>query len=193
MNAMKSGKFILGTAAALVALTAVSIFNISGGANLAHAALSRAERAKQEAEFINNFLSFVDWPGKAFYDDKAPAVLCVVGNNPFGKSLQKYAAGKDGPRPLAVVDLESVAQVPACHMVFIEASEKARAAEIMESVGDSAVLTLSEIEGFATSGGMIEFSDDGRGVRLTVNQKTAQDAGFKISSKLLRVATIVGQ
>ena len=192
MNTMKS-KTILGAAAALVALLAVSILNLTGGTNLAHAALSRLERAKQEAEFINNFLSFVDWPGAAFYDDKAPAVLCVVGKNPFANTLSKYAAGKDGPRPLAVVELESLAQAPACHMIYIESSAKARVSEIMGSFGDSAVLTVSEIEGFATSGGMVEFNDDGRGVRLTINQKTAQDAGFKISSKLLRVATIVGQ
>lgn len=189
---MTTTKKILGAAAASMAVAAIIGFNLSG-INLAHAALSRAERAKQEAEFINNFLSFVDWPGKAFYDNKAPAVLCVVGDNPFGSTLKKYAAGKDGPRPLAVVDLESLDLAPACHMVFISASAKARVQEVMGSFGDSAVLTLSEIDGFAKSGGMIEFGDDGRGVRLTVNQSVAQSAGFKISSKLLRVATIVGQ
>ena len=191
---MKSNRTILGAVAALLATAAIISLSPAGETNLARAAgLSRAERAKQEAEFMNNFLSFVEWPGKAFYDSNAPAVLCVVGKSPFGTALDKYAAGKDGPRPLAVREVFNLAVTPSCHMIYISNADKGRVKEILGSFGESAVLTMSEIEGFADTGGMIEFGDDGRGVRLKVNQKNAQLAGFTISSKLLRVATVVGQ
>lgn len=176
-----------------VALVAIATLSLNFSDSAFAAGLSRTERAKQEAEFINNFLSFVDWPAKSYYDNKAPAVVCVLGKSPFGNALARYASGKEGPRAMTLLEIESLSQIPACHMLFINTEDTARMGEILGSFGDSAVLTMSEIEGFADKGGMIEFSDDGRGVRLKVNQKTAQDAGFKISSKLLRVATIVGQ
>jgi len=37
-----------------------------------------------KAAFLYNFAKFVEWPEEAFYDDRSPLTLCILGEDPFG-------------------------------------------------------------------------------------------------------------
>jgi hypothetical protein len=50
------------------------------------------------------------------------------------------------------------------------------------------ILIVGESEGFARQGGMINFVLEGDRVLFEVNQRAAEQAGLKISAKLLSVA-----
>ena len=52
-------------------------------------------------------------------------------------------------------------------------------------------MTVGESEGFAALGGIINLTVEGSTVHFEVNQRAAQRAGLKISSKLLSLAKIV--
>jgi hypothetical protein len=51
-------------------------------------------------------------------------------------------------------------------------------------------LTISEIEGFTQSGGIINFYIEESKIRFEINVGAAEKAGLKISSKLLKLAKI---
>jgi hypothetical protein len=53
------------------------------------------------------------------------------------------------------------------------------------------VLTVGEGEGFIRDGGMIAFVIEDNRVRFAINQAVAENAGLKLSSKLLSVAKAI--
>jgi len=53
------------------------------------------------------------------------------------------------------------------------------------------VLTVSDCEYFARYGVMLNFYKDGDKVKFEHNRRTAKEAGLKVSSKLLKMATII--
>jgi hypothetical protein len=64
--------------------------------------------------------------------------------------------------------------------------------QILRLLEGLSVLTVADIPGFGEAGGIITFLTGSR-VQLRVNAAAAEKAGLSISSKLLRVATVVGQ
>ena len=52
-------------------------------------------------------------------------------------------------------------------------------------------LTVGDTKGFADCGGVINFVLENDRVQFEVNRKAAEQAGLKISSKLLSVAKLV--
>jgi hypothetical protein len=54
-----------------------------------------------------------------------------------------------------------------------------------------AVLTVSEIEGFAQSGGNINFYLEDKKVRFEINPTAARREGLKVSSQLLSLGKII--
>ncbi len=145
-----------------------------------------------KAAYLYGFGRFVDWPttapaaaGKAF-------VVCVLGDDPFGRLLDDVASDavmKD--KPVAIRRISRVEESGSCHTLFIGASEDARLGRILDALGERPVLTVSDAPGFARRGGMIGFFLDDNRVRFTVNLAATQEAGLRMNSELLRVAADV--
>lgn len=77
-------------------------------------------------------------------------------------------------------------------MLFISGSEEENLARIVKTINGALVLTIGDSEGFAKKGVMINFYMENKRVRFEINPKAAMHAGLRISSKLLRIARIVG-
>jgi hypothetical protein len=63
--------------------------------------------------------------------------------------------------------------------------------EILAKLSGRKTLTVSELPGFASRGGVINFFVENNKVRFEINPATAQSEGLKISSQLLSVGKIV--
>lgn len=143
-----------------------------------------------KAVFLFNFVTFVEWPKGALADGK-PFVIGILGQDPFGATLDEVVAGeKVRQSPLQVRRCRSVEEARDCHIVFISSSEASRLPAILRQLGPLPVLTVGEMKQFAEGGGIIAFSTEDR-VQLSVNAAAARRAGLSISSKLLRVAKVV--
>jgi hypothetical protein len=140
-----------------------------------------------KAAFLYNFTKFVDWPSDAF-PDPGNLKICVLGENPFGGSLQTLAGEQVGNRKLTVVRTDSLAKPAGCQILFISRSERENLNKILTAVGDAPVLTVADSNGFADRGVMINFVLEGSKVRFEINTGAADRAGIKISSKLLQLA-----
>lgn len=143
-----------------------------------------------KAVFLFNFTQFVTWPPAAFNDSNAPFVIGVLGTDPFGAYLDNVVLGeKMGGHPIVVRRFEEAKDVRNCHILFIR---KSNAAEIARSLASQPMLTVSDADRFATDGGMIRFYIENNKIRLRINIAAAKAAGLSISSKLLRLADVIG-
>ena len=143
-----------------------------------------------KAAFLYNFVKFIDWPATPAAQD-GPIELCVLGKDPFGGAIERVIEGKTvNGRPLVIRHIGDAVTARSCHVLFVSASETARAGEIVKAVHSWSILTVSDIDRFAERGGIITFLMEGQRVRFRINPKMAAAAGLQISSKLLQLAVI---
>ena len=74
---------------------------------------------------------------------------------------------------------------------FTSASERATMPVLLKALERPGLLTVGEVDGFAEQGGAINFTMQGRKVRFEINPTTAEQARLKMSSQLLKLATLV--
>ncbi|MCP5111233.1 MAG: YfiR family protein, partial [bacterium] len=107
------------------------------------------------------------------------------------KILDEMMAGEQVyGHPIETRRFARLSDLEVCHLLFISDSVSDRLSDIVRAVEAAGVLTIGESEGFAKKGGMVGLVRDGRNVRLKVAIDVAQRAGFRVSSKLLRVAKV---
>ena len=145
-----------------------------------------------KAAFLFNFAKFVEWPPSTFSDAAAPLRICVFGRNPFGEELRNITKEKTvNGHKLEVSQVLDFEVARTCQILFIASSEMSRLKQILESLRGTDALTVADTKGFVEQGGMINFVLENSRVQFEVNRKAAEQAGLKISSKLLSVAKLV--
>lgn len=141
-----------------------------------------------KSAILFNFAKFVEWPETAFSNPTAPLRVCVLGDDPFGPALDTLTGKQVRNRQLVATRITDIHDAPQCHIAFVSTSEAPRLAEILEYLGQHPILTVGDINQFATSGGIIALQEVDNRSRIVVNMGAADQAGVKLSSKLLRLA-----
>lgn len=145
-----------------------------------------------KAAYLSNFGRFVQWPANAAVAKDDSFTVCVLGEDPFGSTLDATLAGETIGGKNVVAKRISIPQESVnCQILFLSAAEAGRLNKIMEGLDKEAVLTVSDIPRFTEHGGMIQFVLEGNRIRFEVNLTATQRVGLSLSSELLRVATVV--
>lgn len=153
--------------------------------------MSPSERALKAA-FILNFARFVDWPEKAFKDEKEAFVLTIAGDDPFKDELSKVFEGQTiRGRPIKVEHVKTIEDIEECHLVFLSESLQDKLPELLKKMGKRPVLTVSDAPDFAKKGGMFQLYLDGKRLRFKINVRAADSNGLKVSAKLLKLGDLV--
>ena len=158
---------------------------------LAASPAAMAREYEIKAAYLYNFINYIDWPDQSLPPVGGTITIGVLGENPFGPALAPLNGRKAKGRTLAVREVSSPADCRNCQIVFISSSEKQRFGQIIESLRNSRILTVSEIDGFAERGGIINFVSEHNKVRFEINPDAARSKGLTISSELLKLARIV--
>lgn len=161
------------------------------GTRLAASEQSVPVEYQVKAAFVNNFIKFIDWPEAVFPDNKTPLIINVVGETPLLEALKTLEDTKVKGHPLSIRSAKGLQDLDVSHIAFVSFSEKHRVNEILYSLGGRNILTVGETEGFCEAGGIINFTRVNDKIHFEINIEAAQKAGLTISSKLLRLATIV--
>lgn len=186
------GKFASACAKILRRRILAAICFIAFVPTVATAQNAPANEYQVKAAFLYNFARFVDWSDSKLAAPPYPFTICVLGADPFGKVLNDTLLGKTiEEHPVMLVRYPHPAEISGCQIVFISASETPHLPQIAADLRKHNVLTVGDSEGFATAGGMIEFTTQDHHVHFTINPDAAARAGLRISSKLLALATIV--
>jgi uncharacterized protein DUF4154 len=145
-----------------------------------------------EASFVYTVAKFVDWPAGTFNAPGDPLVFAILGDDPIEEPLQRTVAGKSvGGHPVQVIRVKGEGDLLPCHVLFVGRSESARVDEVIARLGNSSVLTVGEFDRFAQRGGVLRLLLDQNMVRFEVNVDAAARAHLQISSKILKLGTIV--
>jgi hypothetical protein len=150
------------------------------------------EEYTAKAAFLLNFARFTEWPPASFRSDTAPLGLCIVGTDPFGAALSAVEGKPVKGRELHVDRKVSPDALGKCHVAFISRSQGDQVKDMLKTVESRAVLTVSDIEDFARKGGIIGLRLEAGRIRFDINVKAARRAGLKLSSQLLKLASVVG-
>jgi hypothetical protein len=181
MTCSSRGALALALAAALVALPA----------RRARAAATVAGEYEVKAAFLYNFARYVEWPPGAVPAGQ-PFVIAVLGHDPFGPALDAVLRGRTiRDRPLAVRRLARLDEMETAQVLFIARSEGDEVARILRRLEGQPVLTVGEEPDFAQQGGVVRFRVDQDRVGFEINIDSAERAGLKMSSQLLKLARIV--
>jgi len=157
-----------------------------------HAQNPRPTDYQVKATYLYNFGRFVEWPGKVAAAQSGPFAVCVLGQDPFGPSLDATLAGETiGGKTVVAKRISSAEESGDCQILFLSLTDDSRLNKIIADLDKKAVLTVSDMSQFVKRGGMIQFVLEGKKVRFEVNLTATQHAGLTLSSELLKVATAV--
>jgi len=150
-----------------------------------------------KAGFIYNFAKLVEWPSSAFPQPDSPIVIGILGEDPFGATLDRIVTDKKiNGRGIAVKRLKwgrDLKDLRDCNILFISSSEKEHLDSVVDAMKWLPILTIGDAPGFARRGGIINFTLEDNKVRFEVNVEAAKHADLTISSRLLTLARIVPQ
>jgi hypothetical protein len=141
--------------------------------------------------FIFNFARFTEWPSESL-PPSVPVAACVVGDRNIGAALKRAVGNqKLNGRPIVVSFLEPHESPSACHFLYVSGVPRARMAEIIYGVHETAVLTVSDDDAFIKLGGIIQVFIESGKMRFRINPKSAKRAHLQLSSSLLALADLV--
>jgi hypothetical protein len=150
-----------------------------------------------KAGFIYNFAKLVEWPTASFAQPDSPIVIGILGEDPFGATLDRIVADKKiNGRGFAVKRVKwsrDFRDLRDCNILFVSSSEKEHIESVIDAMKGLPILTIGDAPGFAKRGGIINFLLEDNKVRFEVNVEAAKHADLTISSRLLTLARIVQQ
>jgi hypothetical protein len=145
--------------------------------------------AAGKAAFLYNLAPFVDWPAAAFATPADPFVICVVGKDPLGSTLDQVVLGqKAAGRPIVVRRLAKAAREAGCQILYLGGAPRPLVKDTLAAVHGSPVLTVTDGPGPA---GIVDLAFDRGQPRFRVDDQLAADGGLTLSSKLLSLAVSV--
>lgn len=163
------------------------------GALSVHAQHSNPTEYEVKAAYLYNFGKFIEWPAKVSVAGD-PFTICVLGQDPFGASLNATIASETiNGRSVVVKRIPRPQEAVSCRILFISSSEESRLKEILATLEQTSALTVSDMPQFTRRGGMIQFVVESNRVRFEVNLTSAERAGLTLSSQLLKVAISVSR
>lgn len=173
------------------------ILLVLGLLGLASTSLAIAENPFTETDvkavFLYNFANFVNWPQSPEQDLTEPFRYCVI-DDEIAPVLRKALKGETvGGRPLIVTQEVTIANLAECQVLYLGKSNL-HGSEIWRLVREAIlahVLTVSDLQGFETQGGMIALVRQDRRIHPRINIDTVEKGKLRISAKLLNLATIV--
>lgn len=148
-----------------------------------------SRESKIKAGYLFNFAKFVEWPASDPKSTTDTIVIGIIGADPLGDYLDEAVQGKDiEGKSVTVKRFEAVEEITACHILFISASHRGNADEILESMRETSTLLVGANEDLFERGCHLSFVIKENKVKFKVNKSAAERVGLKLSSKILRVA-----
>jgi hypothetical protein len=166
----------------LLALTLLS-------ASPLHASPSEPLEHQVKSAFVYRLIRYIEWKSST----ATPITIGVIGDGSITPYLQKIEGKLINGQQIKVKIASNIEDLKSVQVLFITRMKKKRVIEILNNLKGANILTISDMDGFCNLGGNIGLiTTDGK-VRLQINLKTSREAGFKISSKILRFAEITSE
>lgn len=149
------------------------------------------EEEKVHAAFLYNITQFIQWPESAFRDKTTPIKICLLGKTPIASYLEKVTSGeKIKGRSFIIDTISSINNAFDCHILFFTPITARLHSDKLSILQSKPILQISSSNSFVHNGGMLGLVQTGKRIRPVINLAAVKTAHIRISSKLLRLATI---
>ncbi|MBU8870040.1 MAG: YfiR family protein [Gemmatimonadales bacterium] len=136
---------------------------------------------------IYNFCKFVQWP-ESDLDTLVLGVMAAPDATLDFSSIQGKAVHDSYIKVRPVRSSEDLA---GCQLVFIPKGMEGQLQGAFAAAQAESILTISEIDGFCSQGGIIQLVERRGKLRFFINNKAANESRLTLSSQLLKMAKIV--
>lgn len=145
-----------------------------------------------KAAFLYHFFNFIEWPDSETGENGQPFVFCAFGEGPVERALQELLrAPQARSQSISFSVISELPAVSKCDYLFISNANRELIASAISSTRGKPILTVSDSDGFAQQGGMIELVRKESRIHVLINLPVVTEQDLKVSSKLLRLATII--
>ncbi len=144
-----------------------------------------------KANYLARFAAFVTWPSGALGSGNSPITVCVVGDDPFGGTLDQALSSQTvNGRRLVSRRINRIAADSGCDIAYVAGSSSQTVGEGLAAVAGRPVLTVTdEVRG--SGRGVIHFTVFQNRVRFHIDDQLAGRGRLSISSRLLSLALSV--
>ena len=144
-----------------------------------------------KANYLARFAAFVTWPAGALGSGNAPITVCVVGDDPFGRTLDQALASQTvNGRRLVARRISRLGAESGCDIAYLAGSSTQTVGEALAAVAGRPVLTVTdEVRG--SNRGVVHFTVFQNRVRFHIDSQLAGRGRLSISSRLLSLALSV--
>ncbi len=179
------------TASPIRALACVVCLFLGWAATPCAAQTGTQHEYELKAGVLFHIIEYVEWPKGALSNSPPAIQIGLIGQIPFADALEVLNGKIIQGRELIVKRVSDAQTAADCQVLFIGASEKPRIPEIVAGLKDRPVLTVSEVEGFAEQGGMVNLIAGPNRIVMEINREVANRAKLSMSSQLLKVAKLI--
>lgn len=145
-----------------------------------------------KAAFIFNFATFTTWPIGTLPEVDDVMNLCLVGSDNLDEPLRRLTGKTVHGRRLLVRKVADGEPLEHCAVLYVASSQRENMQLVLDRVASKPILSVSELPSFANRGGIIELYQEDERIRFRINLEAAERSGLTLSSRLLRLAKIVG-
>ncbi|MBK8817396.1 MAG: YfiR family protein [Methylococcaceae bacterium] len=136
--------------------------------------------------FLYNFMKLSEWPPQTITNE---FTLCAIQSSDYSIDVDSLAGKEVQSYTLKIRHLMQGDSIEGCQLLYIPEDEKPiRLREWLKIMDKKPLLSVSSTPGFLDQGGMIELVSEGDHLLFEVNLTPVEQAGIKISSKMLQIA-----
>jgi len=147
-----------------------------------------------KAVFLERFTRFITWPEDKSPESKInPFVIGIIANPHFAELLRDiYRTQEIQGKKVIVRDIDDLESAKNCQLLFISRDSEEELSKILNQTRSLPILTVSDTDGYAEKGVMINFfMSRKQKIRFEINELAIKESKLYISYKLLSVARIV--
>lgn len=151
-----------------------------------------AEEFSTKTAFMVKMSYFINWPESSILNkDNSTFIICIEGSPKYFTSLEDWATtGKIKKRPVTLKYINGdISELSSCNILFITSNHNL--SSYLDIAREEKILTISDNPGNAQRGVIINFFNVKNKLRFEINIDEAKSLGFKISPRLLKLATII--
>lgn len=146
-----------------------------------------------KAAFLYNLTNFVSWPETSFDNAESPFIITILGKNLFKGSFKRLVENERiDNRQIQVKYINRIEDISKTHLLFISSRFENKIKSILQRTKIPGLLPVSDFAGFCNAGGVVNLLIDDQRINLEINLTAATQNKLKFSSKILRLAKLIG-
>ena len=188
MAILKFGIFLRKKLLCLVGMTLFACMPFPAYANDA----TLLAEGKIKAGLVYNFLKYTSWPSTVLSQEHPVFHICLLGGDSFEGALHPLQGRTAQQYKINIRLLHNIGPENKCHVLYIHQTWGRELEKILKRLEGKAILTMSDIKGFARRGGMVELSrQPDKRIHLYINRQKIRQSRLQLEDHLAKLAKMV--